>query len=101
MPKKEIYDKYKRYVNMTYSQLFNWSKTNCSKEASLDRTPIMRNLRLLRKPFKKWKIKEEIDAKKTISFIARMKKVPRGDKICGKYSKRDIALKNWAFDPFR
>ena len=101
MPKKEIYSKYKQTVNMSYSELFKWSKTNCSKQASLDRTPITRNLRLLRKPFNKWNLQDEIDANKTISFIARMRKVPSGQKVCNKYSKRDIALKNWAYDPFK
>ena len=101
MVKKEVYDKYKRVTNMTYSELFRWSKGRASILASVDRKPIMRNLRLLRKPFKKWTARDEADANKTIAFIARMKKVPRGKQVVDKYTKRDIALKNWAFNPFK
>ena len=85
---------------MTYTQLFNWSKSKCSREASLSREPIMNNLRLLRKSFKKWRLRDFDDAKRTINFLKRMKKVKKGKIACGKYSKRDIALKNWAYDPF-
>jgi len=101
MPKREVYLKFKKSVNMSYNDFLIWSKTDCSKKASVDRKPIRRNLRLLSKPFNKWTLKDEIDANKTISFIARMRKVPKGRKVCDKYSKRDIALKNWAFDPFK
>lgn len=102
MTKKQIYDRYMSTVNMTYTELFNWSKTKCSKYASLSRFPIMRNLRLLRKPFSKWNNRDKIDALRTISFINRMKGVKRGKIICGnKYSRRDIALLNWAYNPFK
>lgn len=98
MPRKEVYNKYKRTVNMTYTEFFNWSKTNASKFASLDRSPITRNLRLLRKPFKKWTLRDEIDAKKTIAFIARMKEVPNGKTHYKGLSKKSIALRNWAYN---
>lgn len=99
MPKKEIYKQYKDTVNMTYSELLTWSKTECSKKASLNRSPIKRNLVLLKKPFKDWDIKDEINAKRTIGFIKRMIRVPQGNIVCNGLSKRDIALKNWAFNP--
>jgi hypothetical protein len=101
MSNKEVYDKYKRTVNMSYSELLTWSKTVCSRKASLDRSPIRRNLRLLGKPFSKWTKNDVSDANRTISFVARMRKVRGGRIVCGKYSRRDISLKNWAFDPFK
>lgn len=96
----QVYSKYKRTVNMTYSELLRWSNTECSRKASLDRSPIQRNLRLLSKPKSKWTIRDIKDANKTIAFVARMKKVKQGKPIkeCG-LSKRDISLLNWAFDP--
>lgn len=98
LTRRQVYEKYKDMVNMSYSELFFWSKTQASMLASVNRAPIMRNLRLLRKPFYKWTTRDETEAKKTISFIARMKKVPKGDKVYRNYSKRDLALKNWAYD---
>lgn len=105
MKRKEIINKYSTSVNMTYKQLLDWSKNPNSYLASLDRRPIKRNLKLLKRNPKDWETEDYLSANKTISFIARMKKVSRGGiriKI-GKqtYSKRDIALKNWGFDPFK
>ena len=101
MTKKEIYQKYRKTVNMTFKELFKWSKTECSQKASLDRSSIKRNLKLLKTPFKEWTLKEEIAAKRTIAFISRMKKVPKGEIVCKKYSKRDISLMNWGYNPFK
>ena len=85
---------------MTYTELLQWSKNPCNNKASLSKAPIRRNLRLLSKPKSQWSSGDVIDAKKTIAFIARMKKVKAGDKVkgCG-LSKRTISLLNWAYDP--
>lgn len=98
--KNKIYQDYKDSVNMTYSELKEWSNSPCSKKASLSRTPINRNLRLLKKNKSEWSEKDLKDAKRTISFIARHKNQPAGKEVkdCG-ISKRTIALKNWGFDP--
>lgn len=93
------YRKYKKNTNMSHSELKKWYKNPCSKKASLNRKPIRRNLRLLKKPKTEWKPKDVKDAKKTISFNRRMRKVKRGKPVCNKLSKRDISLKNWAYDP--
>jgi hypothetical protein len=47
-----------------------------------------------------WTKQDIADAKKTIAFVARMKKVKAGKKIkgCG-MSKRTISLLNWSYDP--
>jgi hypothetical protein len=96
----EVYAKYQDTVNMSYSELEAWSKTDCSKLASLDRSPINRNLRLLSTKKADWGASEVKSANRTISFVSRMKNMEQGkpvNKECP--SKRDISLKNWAFNP--
>ena len=98
----KVYSKYKDKVNMTYTELLIWSKNPASKLASLDRSPIRRNLRLLRKPKYKWLSYDIDDANKTISYIARAKKIKRA-----KGYKRNeltpnmIAMRNWGYDVFK
>jgi len=96
----EVYGKYQDTVNMSYSELKAWSETECSKKASLDRNPIERNLNLLSKNKSEWGATEVKSANRTISFVSRMKNMPNGEpasKNCP--SKRDISLKNWAYNP--
>jgi len=95
-----VYAKYQDTVNMSYSELEAWSKTECSKLASLDRSPINRNLRLLSTKKADWGANEVKSANRTISFVSRMKNMEQGqpvNKTCP--SKRDISLKNWAYNP--
>ena len=98
---EKVYSKYKNKTNMSYIELFIWSKNPASKLASLNRDPIKRNLRLLKKPKSKWTQSDISDANKTISFISRMRKVKSGKKIDGKLSKRNISLLNWAYNPYK
>jgi hypothetical protein len=96
----EVYAKYHDTVNMSYSELEAWSKTECSKLASLDRSPVNRNLNLLSKKKADWGANEVKSANRTISFVSRMKNMEQGqpvNKTCP--SKRDISLKNWAYNP--
>lgn len=96
----EVYAKYHDTVNMSYSELEAWSKTECSKLASLDRSPINRNLKLLSTKKADWGANEVKSANRTISFVSRMKNMEQGEpvnKTCP--SKRDISLKNWAYNP--
>lgn len=96
----EVYAKYHDTVNMSYSELEAWSKTDCSKLASLDRSPITRNLNLLSKKKSEWGATEVKSANKTISFVSRMKNMEQGQPVSDKCpSKRDISLKNWAYNP--
>ena len=96
----EVYSKYHDLVNMSYSQLKAWSETDCSKKASLDRGPINRNLNLLSKKKEDWGADEVKSANRTISFISRMKNMPQGEPVSKECpSKRDISLKNWAYNP--
>ena len=119
MPKKEIIDTYKKATNMTYSELLKWSRNPLSQTASLKpfeesleaqrerrklknylpkeireesrnfNTAQIRNLVLLKTPFKDWNLFLEIQSKKAISYLARAKK--------GKGTKNRRALMNWAF----
>jgi hypothetical protein len=98
------YDDYMNAVNMTYSELKAWSETECSTLASLDRSPIERNLELLQTNKADWTEKHYEDAGKTIAFINRMRENTAGDiledsngNVCG--SKRTISLMNWAYNP--
>jgi len=96
----EVYSKYKSVTNMSYSELEAWSKTECSKKASLDKAPIQRNLRLLSKAKEDWTANDIEDANRTISFVSRMRGAEQGEPAAeGCPSKRDISLKNWAYDP--
>ena len=96
----EVYAKYHKTVNMSYSELKAWSETDCSKKASLDRGPINRNLNLLSKKKSDWGAAEVKSANRTISFISRMKNMEQGQPVSKECpSKRDISLKNWAYNP--
>lgn len=95
-----IFNKYSSSTNMSYSELFQWSKNPCSKQASIGRTAINRNLKLKSKNKSEWTSKDVREAKKAISFLARHKGQPSGKlvKDCN-ISKRTIALMNWAYNP--
>ena len=97
----EVYAKYKKETNMSYKELKAWSENPCSKKASLNTGPIKRNLELLSTKKESWTKKHVTWANKTIAFNSRMQKMPKGkpvSKDCD-ISKRDISLKNWAYDP--
>jgi hypothetical protein len=98
------YEDYVRVVNMTYDELNEWAKSECSTLASLDRSPIERNLELLSTPKSEWTEKHFEWAGKTIAFVNRMRENSAGDSLtdsegneCG--SKRTISLMNWAYNP--
>lgn len=97
----EVYAEYKRSVNMSYAQMKKWAANPWSRKASLTRGPVNRNLRLLSKPKKDWTWRDVRDARKTIAFNARMKKVENGRPVSKDVplSKRDISLRNWAWNP--
>lgn len=96
----EVFSKYRATVNMSASELERWSENECSKLASVDRSPIRRNLELLRTKKGSWTEKHVRWANRTISFVSRMRGAEQGEPAKeGCPSKRDISLKNWAFDP--
>jgi acetyl-CoA carboxylase alpha subunit len=96
----EVYAKYHDTVNMSYTELKAWSETKCSRLASLDRSPVNRNLNLLSKKKADWDADDAKNANRTISFVSRMKGAEQGEPASeGCPSKRDISLKNWAYNP--
>lgn len=97
----DVFKRYHETVNMSASELERWSKTEASKLAGVSRSPITRNLRLLRKSKSEWTQRDVTDANKTIAFVARMKEVEPGEHVRSDipYSKQEISLKNWAYNP--
>ncbi len=101
--RNRVFRNYKKNVNMSFSQLKKWAENPLSRKASLTRGPVNRNLKLLSKKKSEWNKKDIKDALKTISFNSRMKKVPKGKPVSKntKLSKRDISLRNWAWNPIK
>lgn len=99
-----VYSEWKDSVNMTAGELRKWSRNPCSRQASVDPAAVIkRNLRLLEKDKSDWTSNDVEDAKRTVSFINRMKAnqpdSPReGPHGCP--SEWAISLLNWAFNPF-
>ncbi len=96
----ETFKEYKASVNMSYSELKDWSETKCSKKASLGRDAVNRNLKLLSKKKADWTSNDATEARKAIAYIARARKQKQGKNVSKEcpYSKNYIALKNWAYD---
>jgi len=95
----EIYLKYKNSTNMSCSEMKKWSKNSLSYQASLNREPIKRNIKLLCTPKNKWNKNLEKEAKKTISYLARAKKIKSKNYIGNSgLTKNEIALKNWGWN---
>jgi len=98
----KVFKKFKNATNMTAQELRIWRDNPKSREASLSREPIRRNLRLLSTPKSKWGAKEVKDANKTISYLARAKEIPRAKGVPrNKLTDNEIALRNWSYDVFK
>ena len=101
-----VYSNWTQATNMTASELRRWSKNPCSREASVDPVAVMkRNLRLLEKNKSEWDRDDIRDAKRTVSFIARMRGAKgEGNQKTGGTNgcptKWAISLLNWAYNPF-
>jgi len=100
----QVYSDWNDTVNMSASELREWSGHPCSREASLEPVKVIkRNLRLLERNKDEWTENDVKDAKRTISFVERMRGADDADKDGGPSgcpSKRDISLMNWAYTPF-
>ncbi|MCH1570409.1 MAG: minor capsid protein [Longimicrobiales bacterium] len=97
----DVYRRWRESVNMSATELERWSENECSRRASLDPAAVIsRNLKLLRTKKADWTSADVKNAKRTISFIARMRNMPKGEPVVqGCPSKRDISLRNWAYNP--
>jgi len=98
------YSAWRESVNMSASELKAWDENECSRKASVDADAVIkRNLRLLETAKENWDADLIEDAKRTISFVARMRNMEQGEPVSEAcpISKRDISLKNWAYDPMK
>lgn len=103
--KEEIYQKWQDHVNMTASELQEWSANPCSREASVDPIAVIkRNLRLLQKDKSDWTDGDYEDAERTTSFISRMRgnegETTANGGAHGCPDDKSISLLNWAHNPF-
>ena len=99
-----VYSSWRDAVNMSASELKAWDANECSRKASVDADAVIkRNLELLETPKDKWDRRLVDNAKRTVSFVARMKNMEQGEPVSEAcpISKRDISLKNWAYDPMK
>ena len=94
----EVFKEYKDTVNMSYSELLEWSKNPKSKLASVNRDPINRNLKLLAKKKEDWTKNDLTEAKKVIAYKARA--ITEGKGVVTEetkpFGRNEIALRNWA-----
>jgi Chromosome segregation ATPases len=102
----EVYSEWDDTVNMTASELERWSGNPCSREASVDPEAVIeRNLELLQTNKSDWTEGHIDDAKRTISFVNRMRGA-RGEGDQKSSGTHDcptdwaISLLNWAYNPF-
>lgn len=98
----EVYREWKKWTNISASQLKAWAESPVSRMASVDPAAVIRrNLHLLETPKSQWGAKEVAAAKRTISFNQRMSGDDQGQPVRKgvPFSKRDISLINWAYRP--
>lgn len=99
----KIYNDWKNIVNVSAKELSDWKQNPFSRLASLKPIEVIdRNINLLETPRKKWTVTEYKNAVKTINFNTRhLAQSTPGKPISKKipFSKRDIALINWAHLP--
>lgn len=95
----DVYSKYNKLTNMSYSELKKWSENPLSRKASIGISAINRNLRLKRRRKDQWTTRDIKDANKAISYISRAKEI-RGSNYVGDsgLTRNDIALRNWAYN---
>lgn len=101
----EVYSEWDSLTNMSASELRRWSRNPCSREASVEPTNVIRrNLRLLETNKSDWDTNDIADAKRTISFINRMRgndgETTKTDGSYGCPTEKAISLLNWAYNPF-
>jgi hypothetical protein len=103
----DVYAEWDDHVNMTASELDEWSDHPCADTASQDPETVReRNMMLLETDKSDWG-QEEVDAaRRTISFISRMSASenepdnPKDGGANGCPSEWAVSLLNWAHNPF-
>jgi hypothetical protein len=111
--KKEIYDKWKKLINMSQEALNEWAKNPSRLEASLNRDKakeeggiqsgldsLHRIKRRKTKPFKEWSDADFDNAAQENGFNGRMLGGKIGQPVGSTgMSKWEISLRNWGHDP--
>ena len=111
--KKEIYDKWKKLINMSQKALDSWAENDHRLLASINRSEAKseggiqsgydsfhRIKRRKQKPFDEWTAQDFDNASQENGFNSRMLGGKPGDPIGGSnMSKWEISLKNWGHDP--
>ena len=111
--KKEIYDKWKKLINMSQDALDEWAKNPARLEASLNREKakdeggiqsgldsLHRIKRRKSKPFKEWTDADFDNASQENGFNGRMLGGKIGQPVGSTgMSKWEISLRNWGHDP--
>lgn len=111
--KKEIYDKWKKLINMSQKALEGWAVNDHRLLASINRSEAKdeggiqsgydsfhRIKRRKQKPFEEWTAKDFDNATQENGFNSRMLGGKPGEPIGGSgMSKWEISLKNWGHDP--
>lgn len=94
-----VYKRYQQETNMSLSELLNWKVNALSKVGSLSRKPINLAIQLKRKKKGQWLIGDYKNAMRAVSYLKKAKKIISKKKIDNlKYTRGQIALKNWGFD---
>ena len=111
--KKEIYDKWKKLINMSQKALDDWAVNDHRLLASINRSEAKdeggiqsgydsfhRIKRRKQKPFDEWTAQDFDNASQENGFNSRMLGGKPGEPIGGSgMSKWEISLKNWGHDP--
>lgn len=77
----ETYKKYHENVNMTPAELLIWSRNKTVKMAGIKKSPLTRNLKLLKKTKDDWTMEDIKKANKTITFVSKMKDKSQNQKL--------------------
>lgn len=111
--KKEIYDKWKKLINMSQNALDEWAVNDHRLLASINRSKAKeeggiqsgydsfhRIKRRKQKPFDEWSAQDFDNASQENGFNSRMLGGEPGEEVGGSgMSKWEISLKNWGHDP--
>lgn len=96
----EAYQKFTDTVNMSASDLRDWSDHDCSDRASNNPTEVrQRVLNLLETDKADWGTDEVDAANRVVSFVSRMRGMEQGEATEDCPSDRDISLMNWGYRP--
>lgn len=94
-----VYDTYKKSINMTLAELTVWKLSNISLLATESREALDKAINLLSTKKEDWGMPHIKDAKKAIAYINRGEVIGKGKVTNQTYplGRNEIALKNWGY----